>query len=126
MRSKLTKKHDDHERPRSSERIEMNIILSTGQDTQYRLHQPQVARRLHSKPSKVAEILTIILEDNGGYLSGQKVFEKYQDYLMDLKDVDSDEVNEMLDILSRGRVLKRSVRGGESRYCYQEYNETIR
>ena len=111
--------HNDHERP--PERIEMNVILSTGQDTQYRLHRPQVARRLHSKPSKVAEILTVILEDNGGYLSGQKVFEKFQDYLMDLGDVTSDEVKEILDILSRGRVLKTSARGEESRYCYREY-----
>ena len=108
-----------HEIPH--ERIEMNVILSTGQDTQYRLHRPQVARRLHSKPSKVAEILTIIFEDNGGYLNGQKVFEKFQDYLTDLSEVTNGEVKEILDILSRGRVLKTSARGGESRYCYREY-----
>ena len=126
MNSEMRSNQKHHGRARPIERIEMNVIVSTGLDTQFRLNQAQVARRLNSKPSKVTEILTIILEDNGGYLSGQEIFEKFQDYLMDLKDVNSDEVKEILDILSREKVLKTSVRGAESRYCYQEYKETIR
>ena len=70
--------------------------------------------------SKVTEIIKMILEEEPDniYINDEEIFEKFEDYVKYLGDVKMDELSNTLETLTKDRLLKRSVRGGNFRYCY--------
>ena len=70
--------------------------------------------------SKVTEIIKMILEEEPDniYINDKEIFEKFEDYVKYLGDVKMDELSKTLEKLTKDRLLKRSVRGGNYRYCY--------
>ena len=65
-------------------------------------------------------IITILKEDQGFYQDDEKILEKYENYVKDLGNVTRNEITKTLEISTKERLLKRSVRGGKSRYCYNK------
>ena len=69
--------------------------------------------------SKLTEIIiTMLKEDHGFYQDDAKILEKFENYVKDLGNVTKNEIRQILEISTKERLLKRSVRGGKSRYCY--------
>ena len=75
------------------------------------------------KNSKLTEIIiTILKEDQGFYQDDEKILEKFENYVKDLGIVTINEIRKTLEISTKDRLLKRSVRGGKSRYCYNKHS----
>ena len=65
-------------------------------------------------------IITILKEDQGFYQDDEKILEKYENYVKGLVNLTRNEITKTLEISTKERLLKRSVRGGKSRYCYNK------
>ena len=65
-------------------------------------------------------IITILKKDQGFYQDDDKILEKFKDNVKDLGNVTMNEITKILEISTKDRLLKRSVRGGKSRYCYNK------
>ena len=65
-------------------------------------------------------IITILKQEQGFYQDDDKILEKFKDNVKDLGNVTMNEITKILEISTKDRLLKRSVRGGKSRYCYNK------
>ena len=65
-------------------------------------------------------IITILKKDQGFYQDDDKILEKFKDNVKDLGNITMNEITKILEISTKDRLLKRSVRGGKSRYCYNK------
>ena len=74
-----------------------------------------------SKNSKLTDIIiTILKEDQSFYQEDDKILEKFENYVKNLGNVTKDDITKILEISTKDKLLKRSVRGGKSRYCYNK------
>ena len=74
-----------------------------------------------SKNSKLTDIIiTILKEDQSFYQEDDKILEKFENYVKNLGNVIKDDITKILEISTKDKLLKRSVRGGKSRYCYNK------
>ena len=65
-------------------------------------------------------IITILKQEQGFYQDDDKILEKFKDNVKDLGNITMNEITKILEISTKDRLLKRSVRGGKSRYCYNK------
>ena len=65
-------------------------------------------------------IITILKQEQGFYQDDDKILDKFKDNVKNLGNVTMNEITKILEISTKDRLLKRSVRGGKSRYCYNK------